>query len=150
MRSFVAVLVLLGGLGLTGCGGSDAAGSDDVTSDPTSSPSSPAPSTPSRADTGETCEALYQPPDQLVPHAIEFVHGRTVRDPASEARQITAGLSAVAATTVPSLAADIAVVRISVDTQRALAESGSDADQDLASFDAATDRLAQACATYGK
>ena len=165
MRSSVAaVLVLLGGLGLTGCGGSDdPGGADDVAHAPTSavstsptpapstSPSSPAADpTPSRMDTGETCVALYHPPDQLVPRAIEFVHGRPAGDPVSEARQLTAGLSTVAGTADPTLAADIAIVRISVDTQRAIAQSDAGTKQDLTSFAAATDRLAQACATYGE
>ena len=39
------------------------------------------------------------------------------------------------------LAADIAIVRIAVDTQRALVQSDSDVKQDLRSFDEAADRL---------
>ncbi|GAA1790560.1 hypothetical protein GCM10009795_040290 [Nocardioides hankookensis] len=148
------LVVLVGALGLAGCAGSDDPGlaDDSGTSEVTASPTpatTPSPA-PSRGDTGQTCAGLYHPPDQLVPRAIELVHGNTTGDPVAEAADLVTGLSNVAATADPMLAADIAVVRISVDTQRAAVQSGVESSQDLTSFDAAVRRLGKACASYGE
>jgi hypothetical protein len=134
-----APLVVAAGLCLTACGGSD-----DVATDPPASSSSPdnsppADPAPSTTDPAQTCADLYHPPGQLLLRAIEFVHGRSAGDPVAEAAEIVAGLSAVADTAEPRFDADLAIVRTAVDQE-----------QDLTSFDAATDRLAQACATYGE
>jgi hypothetical protein len=148
-------LVLVGVLCLTGCDGSDGAGDVATESSPRADPSDPAgPSTASgptpRADPGQTCTDLYYPPDHLVPRAIEMVHGPAARVPVSEAEEIVAALSTVAGTAEPALAADIATVRIGVDTQRALAQSNAGDPPDLRAFDAAAHRLDAACATYGE
>ena len=149
------VLVLVGGMCLAGCGGSDDA--DGAATEPTvAAGSSTSPSatsvdpTPSRADVEQTCVDLYHPPAQLVPRAIVFVQGSSTGDPVAEADEIVSGLSTVAGTADPTLAADIAIVRIAVDTQRAVAQSGTETAQDLTSFNASTRRLAQACAPYGE
>jgi hypothetical protein len=151
-------LVLLGVLCLNGCDGSDDAATEpsvasspsSPSSTPTSQPSATAADPPSRSDTAQTCADLYYPPAQLIPRAIELVHGSAAGDPVAEAKEIAAGLSTVAGTADPGLAADVAIVRVGVDTRRALAQSGVDHDPDLRSFDAAAHRLDTACATYGE
>jgi hypothetical protein len=146
----LAGLLLTGAL-LAGCG--DDGGDDSATDpEPTTSagsadPESSAP--PSQAPVGvqRTCKELYLPPAQLMPRAIELVHGSSSTEDVAEAGELGTGLAAVEGHSLGPLAEDIAVVRVGVDARRAAVESGG-ADPDVKAFDAAANRLARHCEFY--
>ena len=95
----------------------------------------------------KTCAELYRAPDQWMPRAIEFVHGSPSAADASDAEAIVTGLADVEGHSLGPLAEDIAIVRESVDTQRAAVESGAEG-PDVRAFDAAGNRLAGHCELY--
>lgn len=153
-----AHLVALAGLALAatllaGCGDD----SGDTATDP-SEPASESPSTtlsesPSEEPTQKpvsvqkTCAELYHPPEQLMPRAIEFVHGSPSAEDAADAEDIVTGLAEVEGHSLGPLAEDIVITRVAVDTQRAALESGSDG-PDLKEFDGAVNQLARHCELY--
>jgi hypothetical protein len=151
MRAPLSVLagLLLAAL-LTGCG--DDTGDAKVAADPspsqtgsTASPSGAATQKP--VSVQRTCADLYHPPAQLMPRAIEFVHGSPSAEDASSAEDIVSGLATAEARALGPLAEDIAVVGAAVDAQREAVQSGTDG-PDVKSFDAAANRLAHHCELY--
>ena len=146
---------------LPGCG--DATDATDAAANPTATAAVPAsesaPPTASTEPTSsvpaeepvsvrETCTELYYPPAQLMPRAIEFVHGSPSAGGVADAADVGTALSDAARRAEPALAEDIEVVRTSVDVQRASVESGSGQGPDLQQFDAAVGRLAGHCEPY--
>jgi hypothetical protein len=119
--------------------------SDSPSMSPTMSPTETASVKP--VSVQKTCAELYHPPEQLMPRAIEFVHGSPSAEDAIDAEALVTGLAEVEGHSLGPLAEDIAIARESVDTQRAAIESGS-AGPDLPAFDAAGRRLAHHCEFY--
>lgn len=136
MRRPLAGLVLVASL-LAGCGsdGGAGAGVDRTT---------PAPA-PVRLR--EACAELYHPPAQLMPRAIELVHGSPAAEGPAGAADLVTALAHAAGRAPASLAADLAVVRTSVDAQRTAEKSGSGG-PDLEAFDAASRHLADRCQRF--
>lgn len=95
----------------------------------------------------KTCAELYHPPAQLMPRAIEFVHGSPSAEDSSEAEELVTALADAQGHALGPLAEDIAVVREAVDAQRVAGESGSDGPA-VAPFDTAANRLARNCEIY--
>jgi hypothetical protein len=146
----LAGLLLTGAL-LAGCG-DDAGGETATDPGPTTSAASTDPESsapPSQAPVGvqRTCKELYLPPAQLMPRAIELVHGSSSAEDVADAGELGTGLGAVEAHSLGPLAEDIAVVLAGVDARRAAVESGG-GDPDLKAFDAAVNRLARHCEFY--
>jgi hypothetical protein len=154
---FVALagLVLAGSLLVVGCGSDDAetatdpGASDSASVTPSESPSATPSATASvkPVSVQKTCAELYHPPAQLMPRAIEFVHGSPSAEDASDAEELVSGLTAVEDHSLGPLAEDIAIAREAVDTQQDAVESGSDGPE-LPAFDAATHRLGHHCEFY--
>ncbi len=143
----LAGLVLAAGA-LAGCGDDTGTTASDPGPTATSSPASEPPSgTPTEAAVSvrKTCAELYHPPAQLMPRAIEYVHGSPSAEGSAEAEQLVTALAGVEGHSLGPLAEDIAVVREAVDARRAAAGSGGSG---LKSFDAATHRLAGHCEFY--
>lgn len=128
-----------------GATGTPAASSEAPTETPAETPADG--STEGTVSVRKTCAELYRPPGQLMPRAIEFVHGSPSADDVAEAAELVAALAAAEGHALGPLAEDIVVVREAVDAQRAAAESGSGGPE-MAPFDAAGNRLARHCELY--
>ena len=146
MRLTIAVPLIAVAALLAGCG--DDTG-DATAGDPTSpaaTSGSPAPSE-EPVSVRKTCAELYRPPAQLMPRAIEFVHGSPSAEGTAEAEELVTALAAAEGHALGPLAEDIAVVREAVDAQRAAGESGTDG-PDVGTFDSSSNRLARHCELY--
>jgi hypothetical protein len=145
-------LVLLGSV-LAGCG--DDGGTTATDPGPSESPSvsSQSSAEPSAGASEEpvsvrkTCAELYHPPAQLMPRAIEFVHGSPSAETVPQAEELISGLAAAEGHALGPLAEDITVVREAVDAKRAAAQTDADGPE-VAPFDAASNRLARHCELY--
>ncbi|ABL80856.1 MULTISPECIES: hypothetical protein [unclassified Nocardioides] len=151
MRRLLAVLAgaTLVASALAGCGDDGATtATDPGPSESTTTSSQPA-DQPSEEPVSvrKTCAELYRPPAQLMPRAIEFVHGSPSAEGSAEAEQLVGALADAERHALGPLAEDIAVVGEAVDAQRAAAESGADGPR-VAPFDAAANRLARHCEIY--
>lgn len=141
MRLALAVPLLAVAALLAGCGddSGDATAGDPTT--PASTSSSPSP-TEKPVSAQRTCAELYHPPDQLMPRAIEFVHGSPSAEGSGEANELVTGLAAAEAHALEPLAVDIAVTRETV-------EAKLDGEQPpTGDFDKAVNRLAAHCELY--
>ncbi|WP_284534207.1 hypothetical protein [Nocardioides sp. T2.26MG-1] len=136
MRRPLAGLMLVSSV-LAGCG-SDGGGGAGV------DPTTPA---PEPVTLRAACAELYHPPAQLMPRAIELVHGSPSAEGPAGAEELVSALADAAGRAPASLAADLAVVRTSVDARRTAEESGSGG-PDLEAFDAASSRLAGHCKRF--
>lgn len=136
---------------LAGCGsdGDTTATDPGPSESPVSSPSATEESASDSPTVSvrKTCAELYRPPAQLMPRAIEFVHGSPSAEGTAEAEELVAALAAAEGHALGPLAEDIVVVREAVDAQRAAGESGS-AGPEVKPFDAASNRLARHCELY--
>jgi hypothetical protein len=140
MRLTIAVPLIAVAALLAGCG--DDTG-DATAGDPTASatPSSATP-TAKPVSVQRSCAELYHPPHQLMPRAIEFVHGSPSAEDSDQANDLVAGLAEAGGHALGPLAVDIATTREGV-------EAKLDGDQpSLADFDKAVNRLARHCALY--
>lgn len=139
---------------LAGCGSDGESTATDPGPTESASDTSPPPADASSgSSTGptvsvrKTCAELYRPPAQLMPRAIEFVHGSPSAEGSAEAEELVSALAAVEGHSLGPLAEDIAVVREAVDAQRAAGESGS-AGPEVGPFNAASNGLAGHCELY--
>ncbi|HEU5035563.1 MAG TPA: hypothetical protein VFT70_01060 [Nocardioides sp.] len=144
MRQTIAVpmaaLATLAAL-LSGCG--DDTG-DTTAGDPTapaSTAGTPSPST-EPVSVRKTCAELYRPPGQLMPRAIELVHGSPSAEDTAKADDLVAGLAAAEAQAAETLAVDIVTTREGVE-----ARVGGEQPV-LAEFDQAVNRLGHHCELY--
>ncbi len=142
MRLAIAVPLLAVAALLAGCG-------DDTGATTAADPSAGSASTTATSPAAEpvslrkSCAELYRPPDQLMPRAIEFVHGSPSAEDSSQANDLVDGLAAAAAHASPTLVADIEVVHAGV-------QARLDGQQPtLADFDRAVNRLGGHCELYG-
>ena len=135
---------------LAGCGDD---GGGTTATDPGPSPSTSAPSQSADQPAEEpvsvrkTCAELYHPPAQLMPRAIEFVHGSPSAEDASEAEELETALAEAEGHALGPLAELVVVVREAVGAQRAAVESDADG-PGVAPVDAAANRLARHCEIY--
>lgn len=152
MRRTLAALagLLSATIVLAGCGSDgDTTATDPGPTESSSVSSEPPTGAPSQdaVSVRKTCAELYRPPVQLMPRAIEFVHGSPSADGTAEAEELVTALATAEGHALGPLAEDIAVVREAVDAQRAAGESGSGG-PDVGPFDAASNRLAGHCELY--
>lgn len=134
---------------LTGCGDDGGTTATDPGPTDAASTSSRPTDQPSEEPVSvrKTCAELYHPPAQLMPRAIEFVHGSPSAEDPAEAEELVGALADAEGHALGPLAELIVVVREGVDAQRAAGESGS-AGPEVAPFDAAANRLARHCEIY--
>lgn len=135
---------------LAGCGSDGDTTATDPGPTEASSLSSESPTdtpTEDAVSVRKTCAELYHPPAQLMPRAIEFVHGSPSAEGTAEAEELVTALAAAEGHALGPLAEDIAVVREAVDAQRAAGESGTDG-PDVGTFDSSSNRLARHCELY--
>lgn len=143
-RSFAALLVALP-FALAACGSDTGTASDEPTlaassSTPAATPTATASAKP--VSVQRTCAQLYHPPAQLMPRAIELVHGSPSAEDPSDADELAAGLVAVQARALGPLAEDIAVVVTQVQAV------GAGQEPDVATFDKSSNTLAHHCEMY--
>jgi hypothetical protein len=143
MRRSLAALVVALPLALAACGSDTGTTADD----PTPSASSPAATPTATASVKpvsvqRTCARLYHPPAQLMPRAIELVHGSPSAEDASAATELAAGLAEAQAHALGPLAEDIAVVVTGVEAV------GAGETPDTAAFDKAANGLGRSCELY--
>lgn len=142
MRLAIAVPLLAVAALLAGCG--DQA-PDTSAADPSTGSASSAATSPTAAPVSlrKSCAELYRPPAQLMPRAIEFVHGSPSAEDSSKANDLVDGLVAAASHASPTLVDDIEVVHAGV-------QARLDGQQPtLADFDRAVNRLGGHCELYG-
>ena len=141
MRLQLAVPLLAVAALLVGCG--DETG-DTTAGDPTTpaaTSSSPSP-TAKPVSAQRTCAELYHPPQQLMPRAIEFVHGSPSAESSDQADDLVAGLTEAEGHALEPLAVDIATAREGVEAKLA-GEQPS-----MSDFDKAVNRLGGHCELY--
>ena len=138
MRLTIAVPMVAVAALLAGCG--DDTG--DATADPATPAATSASPTAKPVGVQRSCAELYHPPDQLMPRAIELVHGSPSAEDTARADDLVAGLSEAEGHALEPLAVDIAVAREGVEAVIA-GEQPS-----LADFDKSVNRLARHCALY--
>ena len=139
MRLTIAVPMVAVAALLAGCG--DDTG-DATAGDPTTPAATSASPTTKPVGVQRTCAELYHPPDQLMPRAIELVHGSPSAEDTSAADDLVTGLSDAEGHALEPLAVDIAVAREAVEATIA-GEQPATAD-----FDKAVNRLARHCELY--
>ena len=134
---------------LAGCGDDGGTTATDPGPTSTTSASSQPADPPSEEPVSarKTCAELYHPPAQLMPRAIEFVHGSPSAEDASEAEELETALAEAEGRALGPLAELVVVVREAVGAQRAAVESDADG-PGVAPFDAAANRLARHCEIY--
>lgn len=156
MRRTLAALagLVLSASVLAGCGDDEGTTATDPGPSETPAASSESPadaptdgSTEATVSVRKTCAELYRPPGQLMPRAIEFVHGSPSADDAAEAAELVSSLATAEGHALGPLAEDIVIVREAVDAERAAAESGTGGPE-MGPFDAAVNRLARHCELY--
>jgi hypothetical protein len=142
MRLALVVPLLAAAALLAGCGDdSGDATAGDPTTGAASSSASPSPSA-KPVSSQKTCAELYHPPGQLMPRAIELVHGSPSTGDTAAADDLVSGLSEAESHALEPLALDIAVAREGV-------ESTVAGDQpSMSEFDHAVNRLASHCELY--
>jgi hypothetical protein len=138
MRLTIAVPMVAVAALLAGCG--DDTG--DATADPATPAATSASPTAEPVGVQRSCAELYHPPDQLMPRAIELVHGSPSAEDTARADDLVAGLGEAEGHALEPLAVDIAVAREGVEAVIA-GEQPS-----LADFDKAVNRLARHCELY--
>jgi hypothetical protein len=142
LAASLAGIVLALPLALAACGDETGVATDEPTtgtsSTPTDSPSLEA--RPYQAQ--KTCAQLYRPPAQLMPRAIELVHGSPSAEAVTAAVEIADGLAEAEAHALDPLAEDIAVVIAGVQAV------GSGETPDVAAFDKAANGLGRNCELY--
>lgn len=138
MRRSLAALLLAAPLALAACG--DETG-EPTASEPTATESSPAPEVEPYG-ARKTCAQLYRPPAQLMPRAIELVHGSPSAEDASAAEELASGLTEAEAHALAPLAEDIAVVLTGVEA------IGAGETPDVIAFDKAVNALGRDCEIY--
>lgn len=143
MRLTIAVPLVAVAALLAGCGDDtgDATAGDPTASAPTSSAGSPSPSE-EPVSVQKSCAELYHPPQQLMPQAIEFVHGSPSAESSGRAGDLVTALAAAEAHALEPLAVDIATTREGVSAKLA-GERVS-----LGEFDKAVNTLARHCELY--
>src|SRR6478609_6744856 len=148
MRLSVAATLLALPLALAACGSDTGTAADEPTpsaapasaSTPAATPTATASAKPVSAQ--RTCAQLYHPPAQLMPRAIELVHGSPSAEDPSDADELAAGLVAAQARALGPLAEDIAVVVAQVQAV------GAGEEPDVATFDTSSNTLAHHCEIY--
>jgi hypothetical protein len=141
MRLTIAVPLIAVAALLAGCG--DDTG-DATAGDPTAPAATSGSPSPSEEPVGvrKTCAELYHPPDQLMPRAIELVHGSPSAEDTARAADLVAGLAAAEGHALGPLAVDIATTRTGVEATIAGERPA------VADFDKAVNRLARHCELY--
>lgn len=140
MRSFLAAVVIALPLALAACGDSTGEAADEPTVGMSSTPTDAPTAEPVSAR--KTCAELYRPPAQLMPRAIELVHGSPSAEDAAAATEIAAGLADVEAAAADPLAEDVAVTRTGVEA------IGAGETPDVEAFDKAVNALGRDCEMY--
>ncbi|MGY2702327.1 MULTISPECIES: hypothetical protein [unclassified Nocardioides] len=144
MRLAIAVPLLAVATLLVGCGDDtgDATAGDPTGGAPTSSATSPSPSE-KPVGVQRSCAELYHPPQQLMPRAIDFVHGSPSAQDSGRADDLVAGLADAEGHALEPLAVDIATTREGVESKL------SGGAPSMAEFDKAVNRLARHCELFG-
>lgn len=138
MRLTIAVPLVAVAALLAGCG--DDTG-DATAGDPASPATSPSPAA-KPVSVQRSCAELYRPPDQLMPRAIELVHGSPSAEDTARADDLVAGLTAAEAHALAPIAVDIAVARQGVEATVAGEPPA------VADFDKSVNRLGRHCELY--
>jgi hypothetical protein len=138
MRLTIAVPLVAVAALLAGCG--DDTG-DGTAAEPTASPTSASPSV-EPVSAQKSCAELYRPPGQLLPRAIELVHGSPSAEDTARADDLVSGLTTAEGHALEALATDIAVAREGVEATIAGEQPA------VGDFDKAVNRLARHCELY--
>lgn len=141
MRLTIAVPMVAVAALLAGCGDDTGATTAGDPTTPTATSGSPSPTT-KPVSVRRSCAELYHPPDQLMPRAIELVHGSPSAEDTARADDLVTGLADAEGHALGPLAVDIATTREGVEAVIAGERPG------VADFDKAVNRLARHCALY--
>ena len=142
MRLSVAAVVVALPLALGACGDSTGEAADRPTVDSSATPTDSPTSEVEPYQAQRTCAQLYRPPAQLMPRAIELVHGSPAAEDASAAAEIAAGLAEAETHALDPLAEDIVVVVAGVEAV------GAGGTPDVGAFDEAANGLGRNCKIY--